>query len=239
MQAGFRFVLAIVASIFIISGCDQVSIGGSDVVIIDLTVVAKATGQDEVIRLKAEAARDELTVQLQQLIQALDQQLADERVKMGDNPSPEQTQLFQQLNIQARGRLTEAQTQAQAQAVQIEQALVAEFRDSISPLAEEIARGMGASAILAADPYLFWFDPAVDITDEVIAAWRARPAEESAAESAGEVAEEVAEEMAEVQSELNEVEDKLAETAEELAEVQEEIEELKESVKEAAVPAAE
>ena len=235
MQAGFRFVLAIVASIFIISGCDQVSIGGSDVVIIDLTVVAKATGQDEVIRLKAEAARDELTVQLQQLIQALDQQLADERVKMGDNPSPEQTQLFQQLNIQARGRLTEAQTQAQAQAVQIEQALVAEFRDSISPLAEEIARGMGASAILAADPYLFWFDPAVDITDEVIAAWRARPAEGPAAESS----EEVDEEVAEVQSELNEVEDELAETAEELAEVQEEIEELKKSVKEAAVPAAE
>ena len=71
MKAGFSLILALVASTFLISGCDQVSIGGSDVVIIDLTAVAKATGQDEVIRLKAEAARDELTVQLQQLIQAL------------------------------------------------------------------------------------------------------------------------------------------------------------------------
>ncbi len=235
MKAGFSFILVLVASTFIISGCDQVSIGGSDVVIIDLTAVAKATGQDEVIRLKAEAARNELTVQLQQLIQALDQQLADERAKMGDNPSPEQSQSFQQLNIQARGRLTEAQAQAQAQATQIEQTLVSEFRDSISPLAQEIARGMGASAVLAADPYLFWFDPAVDITDEVIAAWRARPAGESSAE----VAEDVADEMAEVQSELDEVEKQRAETAKELAKVQEEIEELKEAVKEAAVPAAE
>jgi Skp family chaperone for outer membrane proteins len=235
MKAGFSFILVLVASTFLISGCDQISVGGSDVVIIDLTAVAKATGQDEVIRLKAEAARDELTVQLQQLIQGLEQQLADERAKMGDNPSPEQAQVFQQLNIQARGQLTDAQAQAQAQATQIEQALVAEFRDSVSPLAEEIARGMGASAVLAADPYLFWFDPAVDITDEVIAAWRARPAKEPAAESS----EEVTEEMTDVQSELNEVEDELTEAEEELAEVQEEIEELKEAVKEAAIPAAE
>jgi Skp family chaperone for outer membrane proteins len=205
MNNVLRIVLAFTVSAIFLAGCDQMS-GGSDVAVIDLGAVASATGQDEMMREQAEAGRNELSLQLQQLVQGLDQQLVAETEKAGDNPTPEQQQFLQQLNMQARQRITEAQTQAQGQIGQLEQTLVADFRASISPLAEEIAQANGASVILADDSYMFWFDSSVDITDEVIAAWRALPKEAATSE--------VQEELAEVESELAEVEEQLEELQE-------------------------
>jgi Skp family chaperone for outer membrane proteins len=223
MKVGFNFVLVLIASMFFISGCDQLPGGKSDVAILDLSVIAEATGQDELIRVEAEAARNELAGQLQQVARGLDQQLAEEAEKVGPNPTPEQAQFLQQLSMEARTRMNEAQSQAQATAAQVEQGLVTDFRNVITPLAESIAKERGASAVVAVDAYLFWYDPEIDITDEVIAAWRARPAEA----------------VAEAQSELEEVAEELAETEEELAEVEEEVEELKEAIEEAEAPVTE
>jgi len=232
MKTAFSFVLVLLASVFLISGCDQMSGGKSDIAIMDLGVIAEATGQDEAIRAEAEATRNALATQLQQFAQALDQQLIEAAEKAEADPSPENQQSLQQLNAQARNQMNDAQTQAQNQAAQVEQQLVAEFRDAISPLAEEIAKSKGASAVMAVDAYMFWFDPAIDITDEVIAAWRARPAEEV-------VAEEAIEEVAEVQAELEAVEGELADTEADLSEAEEQIEVLEEIIEDTEVPAAE
>jgi Skp family chaperone for outer membrane proteins len=209
----------VIFALGMIAGCDQIGVGGSGVAILDLSAVAKATGQDEAIRQQAEAARAELGAQLQQLATNLEAQLAEEREKVGVPPSEADVQRLQEMTAQARQQINDAQTLAQNQAGQFENTLVTEFRAKIDPLAEKIARQRGASAVLAADSYLFWFDPETDITDEVIAAWRALPADEAVAD-------------AETQAELEAVE-------EELAEVEEEIAELKEAIEETALPAAE
>ena len=222
MKANMKFCLSLVASALLLVGCDQMPASGGSgggVAVMDLAAVAKATGQDEVIRLEADAARAELGAQLQALASNLDQQISAEREKIGIAPSEADAQRLQEMTMQARQQINNAQVQAQNQASQIEGDLVAEFRDRISPLAENIAKERGASAVLASDAYLFWFDPAADITDEVIAAWRAIPVEEEV-----EAVEEVVEELAEVQAELEEVEEELAETEEELEEIEEAVE---------------
>jgi Skp family chaperone for outer membrane proteins len=224
MKLGLKIGLSMITSALLLVGCNQMpaSGGGSKgVVILDLAAVAKATGQDEVIRQEAEAARAELGARLQELAANLEQQISGEREKLGITPSDADSQRLQEMTLQARQQINNAQMQAQNQASQIEGELVAAFRDAISPLAEEIASQMGASAVLASDSYLFWFDPAADITDEVIAAWRALPAEAPVEE----IVEEVAEELAEVQAELEEVEDELAEAEGEIEELQEAVEE--------------
>jgi Skp family chaperone for outer membrane proteins len=207
----------VICSLGMIAGCDQIGAGGSGVAILDLSAVAKATGQDEAIRQQAEAARAELGAQLQQLATNLEQQLAEEREKVGVPPSEAGVQRLQEMTAQARQQINDAQTLAQNQAAQFESTLVTEFRAKIDPLAESIARQRGATAVLAADAYLFWFDPEIDITDEVIAAWRALPADVAATDA---------------EAELEAVE-------EELAEVEEEIAELKEAIEETELPAAE
>jgi len=191
----------LVAALFV-SACDQgpAGGGGGSIAVMDLSAIAKATGQDEVIRQDAETARAELSAQLQQLATNLEQQLAAEREKVGISPSEADQQRLQEMTMQARQQISNAQMQAQSQASLMEQELVTAFRDKLTPLAEEIAKAKGASAVLAADSYLFWFDPTIDITDEVIAAWRALP-DQTAAEDAGTAAD-VADELAAVQAEL-------------------------------------
>ncbi len=61
--------VSLIASALLLIGCNQMpaSGGGAGVAILDLAAVAKATGQDEIIRQEAEAARVELGAQLQTL----------------------------------------------------------------------------------------------------------------------------------------------------------------------------
>ncbi|TDJ43871.1 MAG: OmpH family outer membrane protein [Gammaproteobacteria bacterium] len=232
MQSSLKFSLSLLAGALLLAGCNQMpaSGGGSaGVAILDLAAVAKATGQDEIIRQEAEAARAELGAQLQTLAANLERQISAEREKIGITPSDADSQRLQEMTLQARQQINNAQMQAQNRASQIESELVADFRVEISPLAEKIALEMGASAVLASDSYLFWFDPAADITDEVIAAWRALPAEDPVEETV----EEVAEELAEVQADLEAVEDELAGAEGEIDELQEAVaEELQEVVEE-------
>lgn len=170
-------------SALLLAGCDQLS-GGSSVAVLDLAEVAKETGQDEVIRNKAQEERTKLVTSLQQLAASLDQQLSAEREKIGDKPKEEDSKRLQEMTLQARQQIESAQMQAQNEAGQIEARLVEEFRKKVDPLAEKIARAKGAKALLAADSYLFWHDPSIDITKEVIEAWRALPAEQPAADAA-------------------------------------------------------
>ncbi|MEJ2139687.1 MAG: OmpH family outer membrane protein [Gammaproteobacteria bacterium] len=214
----------LVAALFV-SACDQgpAGAGGGGIAIMDLSAIAKATGQDEAIRQDAETARAELSAQLQQLATNLEQQLAAEREKVGISPSEADQQRLQEMTMQARQQISNAQMQAQSQASLMEQELVTAFRDKLTPLAEEIAKAKGASAVLAADSYLFWFDPTIDITDEVIAAWRALPGEKPVADE--EAATDVADELAEVQAEFEQLESEQAGIEKEVDDLQEKLQE--------------
>ena len=116
MKSVFKLSLAIAATALFLAGCDQLpQAGGSSIAILDLAAVAKATGQDEVIRQQAEQARGELTAQLQQLAANLDAQLATEREKAGITPNEADAQRLQELTMQARQQISSAQQQAQNQ----------------------------------------------------------------------------------------------------------------------------
>lgn len=201
----FANLFAVLAcGVLLLSGCEQAGPAGAkgaNVAVIDLAAIAKATGQEEFIRVEAEAARNELNTQLQQLAANLDAQLQAEQERLGEPLSEANTQRMQELTMQAQQQVAGAQQQAQQQAVQIEQTLIAEFRNSIGPLAEKIARENGAQTVLVADIYMLWFDPMIDITGDVIAAWRAAPPTTLS----------LTDEVEQVQSDLAEVEDELAE----------------------------
>ncbi|HJP05035.1 MAG: OmpH family outer membrane protein [Gammaproteobacteria bacterium] len=190
----------LLVSALLLAACDPAALqGGPDVAVLDLAAVAKATGQEDEIRIQAEEARNELTKQLQQLAASLEEQLKAERDKIGINPSETDAQRLQGLSIQAQQQINAAQAQAQAQASLLEQQLVNDYRDKVEPLAKDIASELGVSIVVTADANVVWFDPAVDITDEVIAAWRAAPAEEDVPEVIPEVAPEAAPEAEQVE----------------------------------------
>jgi Skp family chaperone for outer membrane proteins len=171
----------------LLGACDQLpGMRGAGTAIIDLGVIAKATGEEDRIKRQAQVRRDELSAQLDTELAALEAQLNEERGKLGDSPSDEARQQFQQLTAQAQQQYGQAQQQAQQLAQQYENELVTQLREKIKPLAEEVAKSRGASVVFLADVTLFWNEESADITDEVIGKLRANPsilADEPAAAS--------------------------------------------------------
>ena len=74
MYSFVKSAAALVVAATLLSACGHEKSGGG-VALMDLTAVARATGQDEVIRLKADANRQEMMAQLQQTAAQLDQQI--------------------------------------------------------------------------------------------------------------------------------------------------------------------
>jgi Skp family chaperone for outer membrane proteins len=169
-----RLIAALFVAI-VISGCDGLPTGGSGnatSVVIDLEAVAKVTGQDVVIEQKMTAMREELTNQLSVFAADLERQLVEERGKLGDSSDEAAQQNFQQIAAQAQQQLAQQRTLAQQKAQQYQTGLVSDFRKTVEPISAKIASARGAGVILLFDPMMFWFDPSIDITDDVIDALR-------------------------------------------------------------------
>ena len=162
------------AAILLVTGCDQMPGAKPQTLVVDLTAVGKATGQDESMQAKAQATREELNVQLTSSARNLEKLIEEERENLGGSPTQEQEQKMQNLLQQAQQQYAQLQADAQQRAQQNEVNLVLEFRDKIRPVAEKIAGSRGASVVLTSDQAVFWVDPAVDITGDVITELRAQ-----------------------------------------------------------------
>ena len=99
--------------------------------------------------------------------------MADERAKIGDTPTQEQAVQLQQLSQQAQQQYAQLQSEAQQKVQKAEINLILDYREAVKPFAEKIARSRDASVVLLVDQSVFWLDPAIDITGDVISALRA------------------------------------------------------------------
>ena len=145
------------------------------VAVIDLSAVAKALGRDEVVKQQVQAAGEQLRQQLTDFSSGLQEKLREEQAKLGTNPSDVERQQLQKQLVEAQRQIQQSQALARQKAAQFQNQLAMNFRNEIRPVAAEIARAQGASAIALANT-LMWFDPTLDITGAVIDAMRAKGA---------------------------------------------------------------
>lgn len=157
---------------------------------VDLVAVAKALGRDEAMERQLGQARDRLNAQLQEITADLQDQLAAEQERLEEAGEADAEARLEALTLEANRQLRQQQQVAQQRAAAYRQQLLQAFREDVRGVAREIAREQGARLVVTTEQGLLWFDPAVDITDEVIAAMRARglegPEPEAAAEAPAE-----------------------------------------------------
>ena len=166
-----------VISLFILvslSGCDQFQ-SPSNTAILDLDAIANATGHAERIKQQIEQANNELKSQLTTISNKLNEQLTSEKEKMGKKPSKDEKRNMDQLTLLANQKMQQAKVLASQKSQQYKAALIQQLRLSVKPIAESIAKKRGADIVIAANNSTIWFDPTVDITDEIIAEMRAQP----------------------------------------------------------------
>lgn len=150
-------------------GCSGAGSSGA-VAMVDVNAVARALGRDDVIEQQIQSANHQLTTQLLQVAQSLQQQLEAQQQSAGEDEAAREQ--LAQATAKANQQLKKSQRAAQQQLDKYRAGVVGAFLNEVRPHAEEIARARHVRLVLTASSIL-WFDPAIDITDEVIAAMRA------------------------------------------------------------------
>ena len=179
MSLRHLFLPLLAAGCSLLVACDQLSSfrqdAGSSVAILDFPALLKATGMDEQVQGQMQDAGRILDQQLQAASQDLGQQVKDARSAAGEKPSPEQIRTLDELTAQANLQLNQVQQNARLKLQQVQAGVIAQLRDQVRPIAENIAQRHGAKAVLLSSETILWFDPAVDVTAEVIAEVRVHP----------------------------------------------------------------
>lgn len=164
--------LSIVA---VLAGCERPS-APAQTLVVDPVPVARSLGRDELMQRQFNSALEQLNTQLQQHSTGLAAQVEQEKEKLGKNPSEESLGKFRELVAAASQNLQQTELLARQKAADYRQALLGEFNSELRAAAMDIARARGATSVLVVGPDMLWFDPAADITADVIARLRAKAA---------------------------------------------------------------
>lgn len=161
--------------LFGLAGCDLIDLAfNRPILVVDLDAVAKATGRQEVMQKELEFANVRLTEQLKLVASQLEEAVSDEKDKLGKSPSKEQKQQLEALALQAQQQLANSKNLAVQQSSEIRSDLILKFRQEVAQIASEVAKKSGSKLVVVSGYETLWFDPAADITDEVISVMRAR-----------------------------------------------------------------
>ena len=166
----FRFI-TIALTLLLLIGCKPLSLSNG-VAVVDLNIVAKTLGRDDLIVKNVKSANDNLNQQLEQIATNLRKQLDEEKSKLGKKPSKEEEQQFIQLVQKANNQLGQTKQVAIQKSQQLQNSLVVEFRNEVSNVSRKIAQKNGFLTVLAINDGLLWADASVDITNEVITEMR-------------------------------------------------------------------
>lgn len=161
-------------SLLLLSACEFIDIPTKNsILIVDLNAIAKATGRQEIMQKELEFANVKLSEQLKLVASKLEENITEEKDKIGDSPSDDQKQQLGQLVTQAQQQLLNTKNQAIQQSTNYRSELVNRFRNEVGEIAQQIAARSGGQLVLVSSYETIWFDPSADITDEVIAVIRA------------------------------------------------------------------
>lgn len=148
------------------------------IAVVDLDKVASETGVNLQIRESFQVQENSVKQQLAQVQMKANSQLEAKLQEMGETPTDEQKQELVKFRIGATNLLSQLQNQAKTKLGQYHQNQIVKFRTEIKPIALEVAKKHGLSVVLPKNEgLLLAVDSGVDITDEVIRAYReSRPA---------------------------------------------------------------
>lgn len=146
--------------------------------VVDLDKVAAETGKNIQMKEVFQLQENSVKQQLAQAQLSANSQLETKAKEFGETPTDDQQKELAQFRYNATNVLGKLQNQAGSKLSQYRQDQIAKFRTEIKPIAQEIAAKRGLSVVIPKnDGLLLAVDPGVDITEDVIKAYREkRPA---------------------------------------------------------------
>ncbi|MBM4077603.1 MAG: OmpH family outer membrane protein [Planctomycetes bacterium] len=141
--------------------------------VVDLDKVAAETGKN--LSMKDDLTTQESSVrqQLQAVAKSAEDQFKSKQEEFGESPTEEQQKELNVFRVKAVNALNNLKNQAGQALGQYRQDQVAKFRAEIKPIALEVAAKRKLSVVIPKNEgLLLAVDPGVDITEDVIKAYR-------------------------------------------------------------------
>jgi Skp family chaperone for outer membrane proteins len=181
--------LALTGAAVWLTGCGM-QFGGSaaprgGLAVVDLDKVAAETGKNIQLKEVFQLQENSVKQQLNKVALSAKAQLEAKSKEFGEEPTEEQKKELVKFSYNANNTLAQLQNQANSKLGQYRQDQIAKFRTEIKPIAQEIAAKRGLSVVIPKNEgLLLAVDPGVDITEDVIKAYREkRPAPATATPS--------------------------------------------------------
>ncbi len=153
-------------------GSQTASSVGGGLAVIDLDQVAKEIGRNTEINDSWQVRKNALDQALLKLQNNFNEQIQAKKAEFGETPTDEQKQHLANMQRDGQNKLVQAGRKAQADLEQYRQQMVARFRDEVRPYAKKVAADKGLAIVIPKNEgFLLSIDPAVDITNDVIAAY--------------------------------------------------------------------
>lgn len=151
------------------------------VAVVDLDKVAKELGRDTQMAGELVGQQNSLAKDLSSIQKNFEGQLAKMKEELGEEPAVEKLQEFSKAKQVAQIKFNGFQQQAMSKITARRDMLIGEFRTEARPVAEKIAKSVGATAVMTRnDAVIFSYDNTIDITDQVIAEMQANPTKPAA-----------------------------------------------------------
>jgi Skp family chaperone for outer membrane proteins len=160
------------------TGCGQMGWSPSSsqrggIAVVDLDKVAAETGRNRELAQSIQLAGDSLNQQLAKTVESAKEQLEAKKKGYGEELTESEQKELSQWTVSANNQLTQIQSQARQKYEQFKQQQIAQFRQDVKPIAQEVAAKRGLSVVVPKNEgLLLAVDPGIDITDDVIKVMR-------------------------------------------------------------------
>lgn len=186
----FGVCLALTGAAVWMTGCGM-QLGGQSssrggIAVVDLDKVAAESGRKLEMDEAFELQRNSVNQQLLALQSKAKEALEKKAQENGEDATDAQKRELAQMTLNARNNLAQIQNAAGGKLNEYKQVQVAKFRNEVKPLLTDVAAKRGLGVVIPKnDGLLLAVDPGVDITDDVIKAFREkRPATSAPAATA-------------------------------------------------------
>lgn len=159
------------------TGCGM-QLGGQSssrggIAVVDLDKVAADTNRKLEMDQSFEMQQNAVNQQLVKLQTGAKELLEKKNEELGEDATEAEKQKVAQMTLNARNNLTQVRNAYATELNKYKQVQIATFRNEIKPILQDVAAKRGLAVVIPKnDGLLLSVDPGVDITDEVIKAYR-------------------------------------------------------------------
>ncbi|MFG0247629.1 MAG: OmpH family outer membrane protein [Phycisphaeraceae bacterium JB051] len=168
-----RYLLGMVLSmcLLIALGCEQDSQTNQagNMAVVDMDQIAMSTGFDKMLGEQMMQINAQISTHLKEAQDKIRQNLEARQQSLGENPTDQQKADFEQFSYEMDQQYRQELNKAQQASNQAHTSMIGQFRQKITPIAQNIARERGFDVVMTRTDAMLLVAPAADITQDVLA----------------------------------------------------------------------